>query len=132
MLHQVQITVELLEKLAGIRPKPSAKQQQKQSQLHQQAQHQQQQQLARYAWLFPAGVEVTSFRYPASITLHGYNYSVFDCLFNAGLPDACTYIALPAVCCKATVTHYDALLCKHRLSPASAGLPLISHTIACA
>jgi hypothetical protein len=77
MLHQVQITVELLEKLAGIRPKPSAKQQQKQSQLHQQAQHQQQQQLARYAWLFPAGVEVTSVRSPASITLNGYNLLSF-------------------------------------------------------
>jgi hypothetical protein len=59
MLHQVQITVELLEKLAGIRPKSSAKQQQKQSQLHQQAQHQQQQQqLSRYVRQFFIGVEI--------------------------------------------------------------------------
>jgi len=41
---QVQITVELLEKLAGIRPKPSAKQQQQQQQLQQRQKQQQQQQ----------------------------------------------------------------------------------------
>lgn len=42
---QVQITVELLEKLAGIRPKPSAKQQQQQLQQRQKQQKQQLQHL---------------------------------------------------------------------------------------
>jgi hypothetical protein len=48
ILLQVQITVELLEKLAGIRPKHSAKQQQQQQQ-RQKQQQLQQQQLSRWA-----------------------------------------------------------------------------------
>jgi hypothetical protein len=55
LLVQVQITVDLLEKLAGLKPKHSAKQQQLQ-QLHKQQQLQQQQ-LLRCALLLHGGPE---------------------------------------------------------------------------